>query len=103
MTIKLITFICCVFDAKYMQNATHLLKFIDYPLFSFNVGKVKPNPHIFKKMLKLAKVKPGEMIMIGNNKKDDIIPSKQLGINAIHYKNYKQLKKELKKFSVILD
>ena len=89
-----------VFDIKYMQEATHLLKFIDYPLFSFEVGKIKPNLGFFKEMLKVSKYKPEEVIMIGDKKDDDIIPARKVGMKAIHFKNYGQLKKELKKFGV---
>ena len=89
-----------VFDVKYMQEATHLLKFVDYPLFSFEVGKIKPDLGFFKKMLKVSKYKPEEVIMIGDKKEDDVIPAKKVGMNAIHFKNYNQLKRDLKRFGV---
>ena len=89
-----------VFDVKYMQEATHLLKFVDYPLFSFEVGKIKPDLGFFKKMLKVSKYKPEEVIMIGDKKEDDVIPAKKVGMNAIHFKNYNQLKIDLKRFGV---
>jgi len=59
---------------------------------------VKPDPRIFKQLLKKTKCKPEEAIMIGDNPIDDARPAKKLGLNAITYKNYKQLKKEFKKY-----
>lgn len=92
-----------VFDMKYMQRATHLLKYIDYPLFSFDVGKIKPNKELFRKMLKISKCKPEEAIMIGDKKTDDTVPAKKIGMNAILFKDYEQLKEDLKKFKVCLN
>ncbi len=86
-----------------LKQKTSLFEYIDYPLFSFNVGLVKPDLEIFKKMLKLSKCKPEEAIMIGDNPIDDVIPAKSLGMNAILYKDYSDLKKELIKFSIELN
>ena len=44
------------------------------------------NFYITKEMLKLAKCKPEEAIMIGDSLEDDILSSRKLGINAIHFK-----------------
>ena len=41
--------------------------------------------------------------MIGDNPIDDVIPAKSLGMNAILYKDYSDLKKELIKFSIELN
>ena len=79
---------------------TRLLKLIDYPLFSFNVEVIKPNLKIFKKMLKISKCKPSEVIMIGDKIKDDVIPPKKIGMNSIHLRNYSQLKRDLRGFGI---
>jgi putative hydrolase of the HAD superfamily len=89
-----------VFAIKHLKNKTKLLKYIDYPIFSFDVGVIKPNPKIFRALLKKAKCKPKEVIMIGDNFKDDVIPAKKMGINAIHYTTYEALKEELKKYGI---
>lgn len=88
-----------IFSIKYIKM-TGLLKYIDYPIFSFNVGVIKPNLKIFKKILKIRKFNPKESIMIGDKIEDDIIPPKRIGMNAIHFKNYKQLKKDLQRFGI---
>jgi len=88
-----------VFQAEYMKKYS-MLKYFDYVLFSCQIGVLKPHPKIFKKMLKIARCKPEEMLMIGDSLKDDVIPSKKLGINSIQFKNISQLKKELKSFCI---
>ena len=92
-----------IFAIDQVKKNTDLLKYIDYPLFSYNVGVIKPNPKFFKEMLKLAKCKPEEAIMIGDDLEDDILASRKLGINAIHFKkDYNKLKKDLASFGVFV-
>ena len=80
-----------------------ILNYIDYPIFSFDVGTSKPNKKIYLKALKKIKCKPKEVLMIGDNIIDDVSVPKKLGMNAIHYKgNYEELKRELKKFNIIV-
>lgn len=90
-----------IFAVEQIKKRTNLLKYIDYPLFSFDVGVIKPHPKIFKQMLKISKLKPNETVMIGDNKGDDVIPPRKLGMKAIHYQNPAQLKKELKKLKIL--
>lgn len=92
-----------VFAARPIKKKTKLLKYIDYPLFSFDVGIIKPDLKFFKKMLKIAKCKPEETIMVGDTPKADVIPPRKLGMNAIHFKNYRHLKRNLAAFSIHLD
>jgi len=92
-----------VFAVKQLKKKTNLLKYIDYPYFSYDVRVIKPDVKAFRKMLKKAKCRPEEAIMIGDKPKDDIIPEKKMGLNTILFKNYKQLKKDFMKFSIKLD
>lgn len=79
-----------------------LLKYIDYPVFSFDVGVVKPDLKSFKLILKKANVKPNEAVMIGDKIKDDVIPPRKIGMNSIHFQGIWKLKKELEEFGVNL-
>lgn len=90
------------FSIKQIKEKTKLLDYIDYPLFSFDMGVVKPDLNFFKEMLKIAKCRPEECIMIGDKMKDDVEPPKSIGMNAILFKDYEQLKKELASFGVIV-
>ena len=92
-----------VFVIKNVRKKTDLLDYIDYPLFSFDVKTIKPDPKIYEEMLKIAKVKPEEMIMIGDNPLDDVYPAISLGINAIEFTgDYEKLKKDLKKYKILV-
>ena len=80
---------------------TVLSKYANHFFFSYNIGTIKPNINNFKAVLKFFKVKPSEALMIGDNYKDDYKGSKKAGLNAIHFKNGRQLKKELKEMGVL--
>ena len=56
------------------------------------VGVKKPNPKIFNFALNLAKAKPNESIMIGDNIEADIEGALATGMDTIHfdYKNMHQ-------------
>jgi 8-oxo-dGTP diphosphatase/putative hydrolase of the HAD superfamily len=92
-----------IFAVEQLTQKTNLLEYIDYPLFSFDVGTIKPDARLFKEMLKIADCKPEEAVMIGDKMNDDVIPAKKLGMWAIYYKDYKNLKKELLKLGIDLD
>lgn len=85
---------------KIIKQNTVLLDYIDYPLFSFDCGIIKPNKEIFLKMLYDTKILPEESLMIGDSLIDDIEPTKSLGMHAIQFKNYEQLKKDLAIFKI---
>lgn len=91
-----------VFAVEQIKTKTNLLNYIDYPLFSFDVGVIKPDSKFFVEMLRISKCKPEETIMIGDKVNDDVIPAKNIGMNAILFKDFEQLKKELTSFSINL-
>lgn len=90
-----------VFSVKYIKK-TGLLKYIDYPLFSFEIGVVKPELKAFRKILTQYKVKPNEAVMVGDNISDDVIPPRKVGMNSIHFQGYSKLKKSFKKLGIII-
>ena len=90
-----------VFDLEPIRK-TPLLGYIDYPLFSFEAGVIKPDPRIFRKMLRMSGCRPDETIMVGDTPDDDVAPAKALGMNAVLFRNYPLLKKDLASFSVNL-
>jgi len=92
-----------VFAVEQVKKRTDLLDYVDYMIFSFDVGAIKPDLKPFKEILKIAKCKPEETIMIGDNLYDDILPAKEVGMNTILFVDYEQLKKELTSFSIFLD
>jgi len=89
-----------IFSVEYLRKNTSLLNSIDYTMFSFEDGEVKPSLKGFKKIMKRYGVKPDEVLMIGDSLVDDIRPAKKLGINTIRFENPRQLKRELKRFGI---
>ena len=63
------------------MNLTHL---IDFLITSEEAGKEKPNIEIFNLALLKMKLKPNDVIMIGDSYKKDIIGAKNAGIESIH-------------------
>jgi HAD superfamily hydrolase (TIGR01662 family) len=88
------------FSIERVKKETKIFEFIDYAIFSFNVGAIKPSIKMFEAILEVSKCKPAEIIMVGDSKKDDVIPPRELGIHSIHYTNYLDLKKDLKKYGI---
>ena len=76
-----------------------LNKIFDIIITSYNTGFSKPDPRIFKKALQILNLNAEKCVFIDDSEKN--IPSPQkLGFKTIHFKNIKQLKKELKKLKV---
>jgi putative hydrolase of the HAD superfamily len=53
-------------------------------IFSSDFGHKKPDPRIFLEGAKLLGVKPEEIICIGDNFENDLVPSSRLGMKAMH-------------------
>jgi len=89
-----------IFATSKLKKKTRLFDLIDYPLFSYDAGMIKPDPRIFRKMLKIAKVRPSEAIMIGDKMDDDVLAARKVGMNAIQFKNPQDLKKKFSSYGV---
>jgi len=65
-------------------------------ILSFEVGMRKPDERIYKLTLDKIGLKGEECVFIDNAEKN-LEPAKKLGIHTIHFKNAKQLRKDLSK------
>ena len=92
-----------VFEIEHLKERTKILDYVDYPLFSFDVWRIKPNLKIFEKMLEMSWYKPEEIIMIWDKLVDDVRPPRELGMNSLLFENYKQLKSDLLAFDIVLN
>lgn len=92
-----------VFAVEQIKKKTNLLDYIDYQLFSYGVGYVKPDLKIFEEMLRISGCEPEETLMVGDKLEEDVIPPRNIGMNAILFESYDQLKGELRKFSIYLE
>ena len=92
-----------IFAIEILKEKTKILDYIDYPLFSFEVGTIKPDLAFFEKMLEITGYKPEEAIMVWDKLDDDVIPPRELGMNAILFENYEQLKSDFASFWIVLE
>lgn len=68
-------------------------------ILSCKVGMKKPNKNIYLYTLKKLKLKAKECVFI-DDLEINVKGAEKVGINAIHFKNYSQLVKDLKKLGV---
>ncbi|RPI72966.1 MAG: HAD family phosphatase [Ignavibacteriales bacterium] len=80
---------------KYAWSEYEFINYFEKLILSHEVGACKPEPKIYKAVEAYTKLPPEEHIFI-----DDIFEyaegAKQMGWDAIQFKNYKQLVEELK-------
>ena len=61
----------------------NLVEFFDIILGYEDTGKLKPSKEPFKKALKKMKLKPGEVIFVGDNPERDILGAKKVGMKTV--------------------
>ncbi|MEJ0021823.1 MAG: HAD family phosphatase [Candidatus Doudnabacteria bacterium] len=74
-----------LFDRVFLSNIMHL---------------AKPDEKSYEFVLKKLKVKPAESLMV-DDRIENILPAKRLGMNGIVFKNTRQFAGELKKYELI--
>jgi len=82
-----------------MDREFHLSKMFEFLLGSIDAGEVKPNRKFWTALLKRAKCKPNEILIIDDNPRI-IAAARKTGFAAIQYKNTHHLKRELKLWGV---
>ena len=83
-----------------LQKKFKFLENFNDGIFSHKVGLTKSDGiKVFRIAIQKTRNKPNEIIFI-DDKEDYVKTAKSLGMNAIHFKNTKQLKKELKQFTI---
>ncbi len=58
-------------------------KYVDYYIFSFDVGYKKPGPEIYAALLEKTSCQTSEVLMVGDNIKSDVEGAKNVGIKAV--------------------
>ena len=89
------------FSINQIKETSPLLKPIDFPIFSYDIGRVKPDPKMFNALLKVSNCKPDEILYVDTERKN-ILVAKKLDINTILYKDFEQLKKDFVKYGILL-
>ena len=95
--------ICILSNVTYQHKrhnkAMGLYKDFHGKILSCDAGAIKPHKRIFKIALEKLGAKPEECIYI-EDRKEFLGTSRKLGMNGIHFRNAKQLRRDLKKFGV---
>jgi epoxide hydrolase-like predicted phosphatase len=71
----------------------------DFNLLSYETGFAKPDPRVYRLLLKKLKLPPKEIVFI-DDFQSCLDGAKKFGIKTILYKNAKQLARDLKKLEV---
>ena len=72
------------------------LPYMDGGVFSCDVHVIKPEPEIFSIFCEKYDLMPSECIFLDDNERN-VLAAKDFGMNAIHFTEYEQAKKELEK------
>lgn len=57
-------------------------KWFEHIISSTDLGYPKPDPRGYKKMITLTKLKPSQILYVGDREKADVLPAKRLGMKA---------------------
>ena len=85
-------------EVEKIFNPAH---YFNFGIVSYQINSRKPEPKGFLGILEHFKVKPEEAIFTDDSLKN-VLKAKELGINAIHFKNIEQFKEELNKLGVVV-
>lgn len=66
-------------------------KYIDKEFYSFDIGYTKPNSNVFKYVEQYYKIKPNEILHIGDSYASDYLGAKECGWNSYLYKENKNI------------
>ncbi|MGC8479103.1 MAG: HAD-IA family hydrolase [Candidatus Micrarchaeia archaeon] len=93
----IISFLSNIDKVRYNYTKKILdLNLFDFRFVSCNMGIRKPNLLIYKEVLNILKVMPEEAVFI-DDRIENVLSAKSLGINAIQFKNRRDLDIKLSK------
>ena len=61
-----------------------LWQHLDASAFSFEVGALKPRAEIFRSVLRRLNLAPETVLMVGDDRRDDVQGARALGMSAVH-------------------
>ncbi|MDE1850245.1 MAG: HAD family phosphatase [Candidatus Micrarchaeota archaeon] len=76
------------------------LKWFDYDFASCYIKRRKPDPEVYRYVLRKMRLRPREVIFI-DNRLDNVLGARSVGIRSIVFKNRTELQSRLKKLGVI--
>lgn len=98
-----IAFISNIDRERYRYGTEHqfksLLPLFDYRFASYKLKELKPSPLIYKKVLRITRLKSKEILFIDNDV-HNVYGARKVGIKSIKFHSASVLKKDLKRFGV---
>ncbi|MFH1561530.1 MAG: HAD-IA family hydrolase, partial [Patescibacteria group bacterium] len=88
---------CLSNTENYMEPFHHRLQELvgfDFRILSYQAGLRKPDEKIYRLIFDFGSWKPEEVVFI-DDKEENVVGAKKLGIEAVRFKNYQQLLKDL--------
>lgn len=67
---------------KKMLKKLAIIQYFDIIVTSNDIGTMKPNPQYYQEILRQLKLKPHQLLAVGDSQKTDIIPAENLGIHT---------------------
>jgi HAD superfamily hydrolase (TIGR01549 family) len=89
-----------VFSVEHLKSRSEIMRHIDFPVFSFEIGAIKPDKGMFRALLERSGCEPWDAVMVGDSEEDDVIPARELGMKAVRYESYGQLKTDLERLGI---
>lgn len=83
-----------------MKTEMPFLKYMDGAVFSCEVNEMKPEPAIYRKLLKTYGLDPEKSVFL-DDRPENCKGAEAVGIHAIQFRNFKQAAKELEKLQVV--
>ncbi len=82
-----------------LDERFHFLRDFDAAVFSYQVGAIKPDPNIYKELIRRSGVEAQEILMADD---DPVIleEAKKLGINCIAFTDFASFTKDLERWGV---
>jgi len=86
----------------YIKSKYRIIKRFDHIFTSYEVGRLKPHPRIYREAIKTARVKPQSIVFI-DDRKELVEGAQKMGIRAVQFEdNMARLRRDLTRFGVKL-
>lgn len=85
---------------EYLENQYNVSRLFNSCVLSFEVGKHKPEPEIFRELSQEADSPPENLVFIDDTRRN-VEGARKSGLNGILFDSYNQLKEDLIDFGVI--
>lgn len=89
-------------NIEFLKQKFDLEEYFDVMVFSYEVGAMKPDPRIFRELVKRAGVKPYE-IVFSDDKADKLRGALEVGIKAFVYENFDSYLRKLQELGVTVE